>query len=152
MKLYDEYQAKDTKARPSLTDYSKLLVQMAQKHLDKFFIVVDALDECSEQGRNPFISELEKLRANVFITTRPIPDILDRFQKASQIDVRTNEKDVEKYLASEIQAHTRLVRLTKGDPDLAKDIVNHITQKSSGMYVYVCEPQTSLMKLYTKDR
>jgi hypothetical protein len=68
------------------------------------FIVVDALDECQaiDGCRSRFLSEIfnlqAKSRANIFATSRFIPEITERFAGSMLLEIRASEHDVRKYV------------------------------------------------------
>lgn len=130
MEFYRGFKGKD--CRPSLADYSNLLQQLIPSY-KRLFIVIDALDECNSAERKEFIAELGKFSANVMITTRHIPDILESFPEASRLEVRANEKDIKEYLIHEISSDTSFKRLTDRDSSLVADVVQGITQRTEGM-------------------
>ena len=80
--LYDRHKSKQT--RPSLEEISSTLQSVATQY-PRLFIIVDALDECQASSgcRQRFISEIfnlqTKVGANVFVTSRFIPEITDKF-------------------------------------------------------------------------
>ena len=126
--------AEEKDSQPTLSEYSALLGTLIQ-NLKKVFIVIDALDECKAEERIKLITEIMKLSASVVFTSREIPDILDLFPNIPHIHVRVPQEDVERYLTSEIDTNPSLLRLTRTDPMLRKDIIDQISERSQGMYV-----------------
>jgi hypothetical protein len=82
--LYERHKRKRT--RPSTDELSKALQQVAASYL-RVFVVVDALDECqiSDGSRVRLVEELFSLQAyyrvNIFVTSRFIPEIIDKFDQ-----------------------------------------------------------------------
>jgi hypothetical protein len=76
--LYDKHKIKRT--RPSFEEISRALRSVAALY-SRVFIVIDALDECqaSDGCRSRFLEEVfslqAKFRANVFVTSRFLPEI-----------------------------------------------------------------------------
>lgn len=104
----------------------------------KASIVVDALDECpiSEGCRSRFISEIIDLQsqtgANVFTTSRFIPEITQIFQDtATVLEIRAKDEDVRKYLASRMFC---LPAFVGPRPELQEEIITEITKAADGMY------------------
>ena len=99
--LYDAHRAKRT--RPSLDEFSRALQAVAALY-SRVFIVIDALDEChvSDGCRVRFLSDTfdvqEKCQANIFVTSRHIPEIKEKFLKGMQLEIKASEQDVQKYL------------------------------------------------------
>ena len=66
--------------RPSFSEISGALRSTLQG-FSKAFIIVDAVDEVHVDGwNNVVIPELLSLPANIFVTTRPIPEIKSLFK------------------------------------------------------------------------
>jgi hypothetical protein len=99
--LYDRYKAKGTKPLPEET--SKVLQSLATMY-SKIYFVVDALDECrvSDGCRTKFLSEIFSLQAkygaNIFATSRFLPEIIDQFKEATTLEIRASNEDVQIYL------------------------------------------------------
>ena len=131
--LHERYRAK--RARPSFDEISKVL-QSTIASYSRTFIIIDALDECatSEGGRGEFLSEIFKLQAktgaNLFATSRFIPDITEEFKGSPSLEIRANGEDVRRYLDGHM-SHLRPFVSRK--PDLQEEIKNQIVQAVDGM-------------------
>ena len=119
----------------NLADIKKLLVQCTQKYT-KVYLVVDALDEYSEDnlGWTDLITEIEALGSHfsIMITARPIAAIENHFSTASRLEVAARELDGRLYVRSllkrpEFQKHLR------NDDTLRQHIENKLTEKANGM-------------------
>ncbi|KAG4282092.1 hypothetical protein FPRO06_10995 [Fusarium proliferatum] len=99
--LYEQHRTKGSP--PSLGDVSSNLLSTA-KLFSRVFIIIDALDECraTDGTRTKFLEEIFKLqlhsKANVFATSRPIPEVKDQFQTSITLEVRATDADVERFL------------------------------------------------------
>jgi hypothetical protein len=99
--LYDKHKHKRT--RPSFDELSKALQSVASLY-SKVFIMVDALDECQAFGgcRVRFLTEIfnlqAKYRANLFVTSRFIPEIIQKFNWCTSLEIRAKKEDIERYL------------------------------------------------------
>lgn len=104
-RLHDQH--KDKRTRPSFDEISKALHDVAAMYL-RVFIVVDALDECqvSDGCRMRFLSEIFNFRAkcgaNLFATSRFIPEITETFKGTIPLEIRASDEDVQIYLANRI--------------------------------------------------
>jgi len=133
--LYDRYRSK--KARPSIDDISTVLQSVAAEY-SRIFILVDALDECrvNDSCRAKLLSQLSQLQtkcgANLFATSRFIPDITERFEQALWLEIRASKQDVERYVKGHIDELPRFVRR---DPSLQQEISSEIVEAIDGMYV-----------------
>ncbi|KAH0592783.1 hypothetical protein MHUMG1_09428 [Metarhizium humberi] len=91
-------------------DYPEILetLQLVATMYSKLFLVVDALDECptSDCCRDTFISEILALQAatgaNIFATSRHVPEITEKFMGALSLEIRANDGDVRKYVEDHI--------------------------------------------------
>lgn len=134
--LYEQHQHKRT--RLSFNETSQALQSIVRDY-SKAFIIVDALDECpvSDGSRNLFMTELFSLQttslANLFVTSRDIPNIVEIFQGRSiQIEIRANSEDLEKYLDVNIP---KLPSFVSSNMDLQKEIKTIIIKTVDGMCV-----------------
>ncbi len=132
--LYDRYN--QTKARPPSDEVSKTLQSVAAEY-SQLFIIIDALDECHTSHRLKFLPETFNLttreaicHANIFATSRHIPDIVNKFNGSVLLEIRAHEDDVRKYLQGRIsQLESKLVE------DYHEYIQAAITKAVDGMYV-----------------
>jgi hypothetical protein len=102
--LYDSHQAKRTL---SFDEISRALQSVVSMY-SRVFIVIDALDECqvSRNCRKTFLLELfslqAKCRANLFATSRLIPEITDNFKGSISLEIRASEHDIGRYVDGHI--------------------------------------------------
>lgn len=119
------------------------------KHYSKVFIIVDALDEYSENQEDcvSILAELEKLReySNLMLTSRFVAPYIDAFCGASRVTIIAEDRDVRKYLESQIAT---LPRFVKANLELQELIIQTITEAVEGMYV----PSLSFAMLYCHEQ
>jgi Cdc6-like AAA superfamily ATPase len=131
--LYHHHIKKQT--RPTLGEWSKLL-ESEIRRLSKVFIVIDALDECSDATRESFLAEIRKLSSiHLLITSRHISTIEREFEKKASVEIRASDSDVRRYLEGRIEKECRLARHVKADPTLKETIINTIVENSKGMFL-----------------
>lgn len=126
--------------RPPVPENFKSLYEQHNKDYSRTFIIIDALDECqvSEGGRSKFLSEIFNLQtktgANVFATSRPIPDIVHEFEKQKSISlpVRASNEDIRTYLDPRM---SELPLFVQDSPPLQEEIKTAILEAADGMYV-----------------
>ncbi len=100
-------QHKKKRTRPSIEEISRVL-QLVAAMYSRVFVVIDALDECqvSEDCRNRFLTEIFELQsesgANIFASSRFIPEITDRFKGSAILEIRAHDEDVRRYLDGRI--------------------------------------------------
>jgi hypothetical protein len=145
LKLYRYHVDRDT--RPSLSEYSRLLY-LEIGYFSKVFIVIDALDECSEEtgARMQLLAEVRKLlpKIRLLVTSRPISNIEHEFKDAACLEIRASDEDVIQYLKSRIKGQLPLATYARTDPALRDTILNAIVEKARGMYVF--NPSSSFLK------
>jgi len=114
------------------------MLQATIRLFTKVFIVVDALDECSEEDgvRETFSKLLNESTPdlNLLITSRHVAVIERTFEGATRIEICASDKDVRSYLSARITENSQLVRYIKIDPTLLSKILDTITSKANGMY------------------
>jgi hypothetical protein len=133
--LYDRHTIKGT--RPSLDEISRSLQSVAALY-SRVFIIVDALDECqaSDGNKARFLTEAfnlqAKCRANLFATSRFIPENTEKFDGSISLEIRASAEDVRRYVHSHI---SRLPSFVGHNPELQEDIETEIVNAADGVYV-----------------
>ncbi|KFX94529.1 hypothetical protein V490_04313 [Pseudogymnoascus sp. VKM F-3557] len=133
--LYGKYT--DTRTQPTLDELSQALEAIATLYT-RVFIIVDALDECLITGshRSDFLSRIfnvkEKSGANLFMTSRHIPEITEIFHRSTFLEIRALESDVRRYLDSNI---SNLPSFVRRSPDLQEEIKTGIVGAVDGMFL-----------------
>ena len=119
----------------SLEEYFKLLkAQIAR--FSRVYVIVDALDECSEQkgNRSDFMVGLQTIAPAIrlLVTSRSVGSIQEYMSSACHIEVRANDEDIKAYLVAQIERHNRLAKFCQ-DLELKKSIIDGVTSKARGM-------------------
>lgn len=133
IRLHNECQK--GKIRPSREQLFEALLQVCST-LACTYIVVDALDECSDQygARSQFIERLQRLQeeANVrlLFTSRPMPEVTHKVNADVALEVRTSEKDVRKFVSGQLHRLSSDVQRNTG---LLQRIVDGIVASAEGM-------------------
>lgn len=128
------------KTRPSVEELCSLLHTVTDTY-SRVFIVVDALDECTNTNgtRDSLLSELFHLQAQsktvvcLLATTREISEILNQFGDCVKQEIRANDGDVSTYINGQI---SRLAPCVARRNDLQNEIKTNIIEAANGMYVY----------------
>ena len=140
--LYKVYQGRHQNGTPA--EISRLLRAELTRYR-KVFIIVDALDEYSENQNDcdSLLAEVEQLRdcSNIMLTSRFVAPWIDAFGGASRVTIAAKDCDVRRYLESQIPT---LPRFVKADLDLQELIFQTITEAVEGM----CVPSISYSVLY----
>jgi hypothetical protein len=133
--LYDSHKEKRT--RPTFNEISSALQSVTALY-SRCFIVIDALDECqaSDGCRMRLLTEIFALqatsRANIFSTSRSIPEVNERFKNSMRLEIRASDHDVQRYLDGHLsQLPTCVLR----NSELQDEIKAAIVKAVNGMYV-----------------
>jgi Cdc6-like AAA superfamily ATPase len=130
--LYKYHQARRT--RPSFHEISEALHSVVASH-SRAFIIIDALDECTiSDVRHKIMLEIFSLQvecgANIFATSRFIPEITEKFNGRTSLEIRASDHDVRKYLDGRIsQSEKNLLKIHR------EEIKTEIANAVDGMYV-----------------
>jgi hypothetical protein len=131
--LYERY--KDKQSGPLLKEITRVLYSII-KDYKKVFILVDALDECQAPDGSHWtiFSELFSLQnkagANLFVTSRVIPDIRNVFKDSLFLEIRARDEDIQKY----VDNRSMCSRVISRCPDLQEKIREEILKAVNGMY------------------
>ena len=134
--LYEKH--KDQRTRPSFDEISRTFQSVAIT-FSKVFIVIDALDECrtTDGCRTRLLTEIflaqAKSRANVFATSRFMPEVTEKFEGSISLEIRAGEEDVRRYLEGHM---FRLPGFVVRGPELQEEIKTNIVKAVDGMYVF----------------
>ncbi|KAJ7581693.1 hypothetical protein C8J56DRAFT_250116 [Mycena floridula] len=129
-------------AHPSITELFTAL-QTEVLLYSQVYIVVDALDECSEsnQARKLFFSTHDQGlwslpgHVHLLITSRDILSISQEFDNMPRIFIEAHNEDLKTYIQGRITTDIKLKRLVKEDMALAAEIVEQIILKAAGMFL-----------------
>jgi hypothetical protein len=133
--LYNRHRTKRT--RPTLDEVTSTLQSVGGMY-SRIFIIIDALDECqvSNGCRSRFLTALfgmqVKCGANLFVTSRYIPDITGKFEGSISLDISAAKDDVERYLDGHM---SRLPAFVGRSSDLQEEVKAGIVRAVDGMYV-----------------
>ena len=134
--LYKRHKEKET--RPTLSESLKLL-QLVVSQFSTVFIIIDALDECSEgdRTRSSLINNLYQLLPKIrfFCTSRRLGDIESQFKSSPCQEILATDTDIGIYLETRIQQKTRLRKHVKTDSTLLALITDKIVSVADGMLV-----------------
>ena len=123
---------KEKKTHPAV-DELLLMLQAEIKTYQSFFIVVDALDECSDKIRADFIRKLQALAANVIVTSRNLADIAKAFEQEAHLEITGKNEDIRTYTRDTIYNNETLYRLVNKAPPLWTVIAEKVVAKAGGM-------------------
>ena len=119
---------------PTVEEISDSLLSTAADY-SRIFILINGIDECqaSSVQWTTLLTKVFALRdsknANVFITSRTIPKITEKFAKSTTIEIRASSQDVAKYLDGRMEC---LPQFVKDHPGLQDEIKSVIVEASDG--------------------
>jgi len=123
-------------SKPSVSDIFQALQSVCSAYTT-IFIVVDALDECSDRNgvRGQLIDKLHELQAGkdvrLLFTSRFIPEITQKFHsEVPTLEVRASEEDVKRFVVGQIP---RMPGCIQRDEELKLAIQNKIVDAADGM-------------------
>lgn len=125
---------------------SKRLFAAALSRFEKAFIVVDALDECSEEERKSVVVFLARqlisetrCHLKIFLTSRPENDLrqLLKNNPCLQIDPNEISKDITTFVTGSLTEHITNGALLDGNVTAAlkEDLIQTLSEQADGMYV-----------------
>lgn len=141
--LYESHHSAGTP--PSVVEYINVL-EAAVSRLTTLYIVIDALDECSEEhgGRKTLISELSRLKLRLLVTSRDLPSIRRQLQNAIHLVIYAREDDIVNYIDTRIDSSEQLSAHITKDRQLRDVIRTTVASRAGGMYRNYVRPFRSL--------
>ncbi|KAI9762711.1 MAG: hypothetical protein M1840_001178 [Geoglossum simile] len=150
--LYEDYSRSSAGLSTEvLVDILALLLSSSSKT----YLVIDALDECSEQERESFLASLGEIKSaacgnyGVFITSRPETDIQRKIGELSPVEVAIQPGLVDE----DIRAHVRAclvkdVKLKKWPEVVKTEIEDRLTSGANGMFRWAICQLVALRKCF----
>ncbi|KLU88296.1 hypothetical protein MAPG_07283 [Magnaporthiopsis poae ATCC 64411] len=122
--------------RPTVEERIGLVRLLAQR-FDRTYILIDALDECTEKDQSNILRYTSTLERDIrlLITSRPVLDLQDTFSSLCRIDITAHESDIRVYLESEIDTDKRMRHFTTIDQNLRADIIRSLQVMADGMFL-----------------
>lgn len=126
------------KGRPLYQDIMDMMKSMVREH-EVLYLVIDALDEAMDKNETyaKLLNAVEELQeeANlrVFITSRSIPEITERFEPESMLEIRASREDLQQYLD-----HVSWRAWIRRDENLTAQIKNGVADAADGMFLLAC--------------
>jgi len=126
--------------QPSLDDLHNIL-QIILGGFDSPYIILDALDECSERDKvldwvqTVILHKNENFRLHLITTSRPEKEINDKLNSYHCVDLveASGNHDIEVYLDHQLQTESVW---QKWGPEIQDEINLTLRQQADGMYVF----------------
>lgn len=136
--LYSRHQRSQT--LPVLNELSMALRSVAAIY-SRTYILIDALDEikASNGCRSMFLSVVFSLKmqnANIFATSRPIPEILENFKEATSMQIYARTNDIQHYLEAQMFRFPEFVTTSE---QVQEEVKTAIIESVDGMYVNILQ-------------
>ena len=132
--MYDYHQKK--KSKPSFDEVSKALAAAVSCY-PQVFIILDALDECSEEDgcRHRMLNELSRLTddANIMMTSRQNVNIERYFDRLQHLNIIADAEDLRQYLEARLLNSPSLARIVMSMANLREQVINTIVASAKGM-------------------
>lgn len=130
--LYRDY--RETGRKMSSSEHLEYIRFIIEK-LSKVFIVIDALDECSENVRRPFLENILSLQPKVqlFFTSRCVTSITADLKDLEPLEISAKGDDMKQYLSKRLLEEKQLHRIVLADLCLEQSLVTTIIKRSHGM-------------------
>jgi Cdc6-like AAA superfamily ATPase len=129
--FYTSHKSKGTP--PSLDEISHVLSIVISSQ-SRVFLIVDALDECSDETRRTVVTKIRELQKNTkasfMATSRPLEAIQREFTEDPWLEIRAEKGDVEKYLDSQL---VKLSECVRENSMLKRKIQKCISEAIDGM-------------------
>ncbi|KAH7129961.1 hypothetical protein B0J13DRAFT_598305 [Dactylonectria estremocensis] len=110
-----------------------------------FYLILDGLDECNLDEQNTMLRCFDQVQSKAFanykicVSVRSTPENLLRFGKRFQwhTSMPENNEDIKEYIAAEVDQRLQDGRLVTGDPHLAQEIKQALSNGAHGMFLWV---------------
>ncbi|KIM30727.1 hypothetical protein M408DRAFT_269568, partial [Serendipita vermifera MAFF 305830] len=139
----------ERKTRPTIAEISDL-INTEMERFSKIFVIVDALDECSEENqcRAFFFKQLRALQslAHLMITSRPEINPTAEFMR---LEIAANKADLARYVDERISTSSRLNNLLLEAED-RKALKNAVVDNADGMFLLAQIHMTALATATSK--
>ena len=119
--------------------HEQSLLELFQKLVGLFkqaYIIIDAMDEASDDTRDHLLRALLPIQANLLLTSRPSNLSKHLPQDALFVYIDTlNQQDINHFVDENFRQSTRISDLLEGSEECGKEICAELAEKSNGMYV-----------------
>lgn len=132
MDLYNLHHIKRTS--PSFREILSILQTEISRH-STVFIVMDALDECTDHSRVSLLAELKSRQPTIrlMVTSRCLDNITREFNGITPLEIGARDEDLKAYLLGRLSGEDRLARLVSKDIYLENEILEAISTKAEKM-------------------
>ncbi|KAI0547888.1 ankyrin repeat-containing domain protein [Xylaria curta] len=148
--IYDTHRQRQT--QPMADELTQLLVKEVT-NFSSLFIVIDALDECSERDntRTRLLVEIQKLpqHVRILITSRYPPQFEQTSEDIPQIDINATDDDIGNYVKARIEQGHWKARNARSNTKLMQEVTKIVKKNSKGMFLLAQLHMVNLMGCLT---
>ncbi|KAJ8121019.1 hypothetical protein ONZ43_g2428 [Nemania bipapillata] len=119
----------------------------------RMFVVIDALDECTEAQRETLLDHVSRLYpwANVLITSRVLGSDLERFTDVRILRIVAVKNDLRAYIKARITDSRKLAENVKRKQDLEGEIVRIVSERAQELFL-LCKLHMDALALESTPR
>ena len=129
--LYDGYGPNMTAPIAELVKALGIVADLYQES----YVVIDALDECSDETRWELLEGLRTLTpsTHLLITSRFLDSISEELEDFGQLEIKANKADIELYIDHHIKRNKNLRKIVESISVLREDIKTTVVQVAEDM-------------------
>ncbi|KAJ6602411.1 ankyrin repeat domain-containing protein [Mycena vulgaris] len=133
-KLYNQHEEKGT--YPTVNEVSNVL-RAAIMDFSRVYIIIDAVDEYPETGREILLDYLTKMgpTVNLMIMSRPHITLDFSLPNPITLKIQADEHDVQRYVDAQIQISPHLREYVQSRDGLQEEIHSGVTRRVKGMFL-----------------
>lgn len=134
LELYDHHRYRNTS--PSVDDLCGSLLLVIDSFAE-VFLIIDALDECSEELRWELLERLETIEPHVhlLITSRYLDSIDEELKLFSRIEIKAHRADIELFIDHQIKKNRNLRKIVERSCALRCDIKDTVVKTAEDMFL-----------------
>jgi len=129
------YEAHDSGASNPSQQESTQMLRFLVNRCAKVFLIIDALDECSEDSRDLLWMELHHVQSsmNMLITSRDLPNVENRLVNAVRLGIQPKNDEIVRYARERITNSERLQSYVRRDSGLCESITETVAARAEGL-------------------
>ena len=130
--MYERHKAQNT--APS-TGHLLKATQTAVGLYKRVYVVLDALDECSDEIRWQLMESLRELEPQIhlLVTSRFLDSIEKELQDFQRFEIKANKADLELFIDHHIRKNRNLQRIVHKSPAMSEDIKIAVVKTAEDM-------------------
>ena len=124
----------DNNASPTLQSIKDILKAIVLLYA-KVFMIVDGLDECSEDIRWALTEQLRDMPGTVYvmITSRVLDSIREELEDFVQMEIKAHKSDIELFIDRQIRKNRNLRKIVQKNPAMRQDIKEGVVKTAENM-------------------